>query len=480
MTDTAATPTSSPLLFGRYRVSESLGETRLAAVYSAFDERLRRRVLLHLLRKELIAQERMRRRFVEEVGVGARCSHQTLLEVFDSGEAGGRPFLVTEYVSGRSLHNLGPLTPDQALLYLRQVTGAIAACQSSVDTAHPTGQTHPAISSSNLLLVDDGRIKLVDSWLTPISDAPSEIAAYRAPELSEGRPASHAAAVYALGLLAFELLTGTRPLQGSDARSIALAHLNARIPALSQLRPALFLPALEVLIAKATARMPEQRYSDAQAFGGALDSVWRDLSADTQQLFPARAAVQSAPAQQYTAPMPAPAPLIPPPAARNPIAAMTGRLNRRPQQGPVDPAQVRRQAVNRGIAGWLVMIVLILSVAAGSYLAVTALTSRVSNLPQPPGLPTIEPVNEPWAWLQGLFGGDEAIYFVNINEGLNLRSVPDATDPDNLLSVVPNGTPVVALEGPVEAGGIPWMRVRVERNGQLLEGWMSLNYLRRE
>ncbi|HMQ29728.1 MAG TPA: SH3 domain-containing protein, partial [Chloroflexaceae bacterium] len=74
------------------------------------------------------------------------------------------------------------------------------------------------------------------------------------------------------------------------------------------------------------------------------------------------------------------------------------------------------------------------------------------------------------------FAGDE-IYIVNIAEGLNLRSEPDATDTTNVIAVVPNGAPVVKLEGPRVEGNIPWLRVRAEVGGRRVEGWMSLNYL---
>src|SRR5262245_59159473 len=99
MTD--ATPTSNPILHGRYRVEEQIGVGRLAAVYRAYDERLQRRVLVHLLRKELVDQEPLRERFVRESYDSARRSHPSLLEVFDSGEVAGRPYMVTEYVEGR-------------------------------------------------------------------------------------------------------------------------------------------------------------------------------------------------------------------------------------------------------------------------------------------------------------------------------------------------------------------------------------------
>ena len=138
---TQTTPTSNPILHGRYRIEEQLGIGRLAVVYRAYDARLQRRVLVHLLRKELADQEPLRQRFIHEAYDSARRSHPSLLEVFDSGEVGGRPYMVTEYVAGRALRELGALSLEQALLYFRQVVGAVAVCQLA-------GVPHPPISSA--------------------------------------------------------------------------------------------------------------------------------------------------------------------------------------------------------------------------------------------------------------------------------------------------------------------------------------------
>lgn len=476
MSDEAlATPSSSPLLFGRYRVTAQLGDTRLATVYAANDERLRRRVLLMLLRKDLVAQERPRARFLAEIGQMARRSHPALLEVFDSGEVGGRPFVVTEHSQGRPLGGLGLLTVEQALLYLRQLAGAVAVCQAQRDAAAPQGLYHPPISSSNILLVDEGRIKLVDSWLLPLSEQQADLAHYRAPELSEGRPATLASDVYALGLLLYELITGARPVRGADARATALAHLSAEIPPLRQARPALYLPSLEALLARATARRPEQRFADVQSLGMALDSLWRDLGASTQPLGPPPGRLEAP--RPIVAPVAAAAPAVRP--AREPTAALAPQrpAQRRGGPGQARPLEAgarRKQGWARNLIGWLVMITLVLGVAGASYLAVSALVRQVSGLPSLPSLPSGE---GPFGWLGGLLGGNEEIYVVNIAAGLNLRSEPDASDPTNVIAVVPNGATVRKLEGPQVEGNIPWLRVRAEVDGRQVEGWMSMNYL---
>ena len=252
------TPVSIPLLHGRYRIEEQLGAGRLAVVYRAYDQRLQRQVLVHMLRKELLGQEALRQRFIQESHSNARRSHQSLLEIFDSGEIAGRPYMITEYVAGRTLRELGALSLEEALLYFRQLVGAVAVAQAA-------GVPHPPITSNNVILVEDGHVELLENWRTPAADAALEAACYRAPERTAGGPASTAAAVYALGLLLIEMLTGRRVVRGDDPRTVAQAHLSTQIPALSHIRPLLYSPALDELIQRATARDPAQRLADAAA-----------------------------------------------------------------------------------------------------------------------------------------------------------------------------------------------------------------------
>ncbi|HMP40187.1 MAG TPA: protein kinase, partial [Roseiflexaceae bacterium] len=99
---TQATPTSTPVLQGRYRVDARLGVGRLAVVYRGFDERLQRIVLVHLLRKELVEQETLRQRFLREAQYSAQRAHPSLLDIYDSGELAGRPYYISEYVDGQA------------------------------------------------------------------------------------------------------------------------------------------------------------------------------------------------------------------------------------------------------------------------------------------------------------------------------------------------------------------------------------------
>lgn len=391
MTNEPASAPPATLLFGRYRVREQSGTGRLATVYHATDERLHRNVLLHIMRKELVGQEPLRQRFLTEINAAAQRSHPTLLEVFDSGEANNRPYMVTEYVQGRSLNTLGVLSVEHALLYTRQVVGAVVACQSQ-------HVPHPPVSSSNVVLVGEGQVKLIESWLMPADNVAFDLAHYRAPEQTEGNPPTPASVVYALGILLYELLTGNRPVSGTDAHTVAQAHLSARIAPISQIRPMLSLPTLEKVLLRATARFPEDRYPDAQAFGEALDSLWRSLSAATQ------------PFQVVARPRPVSArpPFSAPPADdafadtsnTNDTALSSGnRLH------PLGKEERQRKSLIRALVGWFVLLLLLLFVAIGSYaLASFAVEQFLAiKLPQIslPSLPSIGcTCQNGWAALQ--------------------------------------------------------------------------------
>lgn len=467
--------TNPPVIFGRYQVHEALGETRLAVVYKATDLRLQRPVFVHLLRKSLLGNEQKRQQFLAEAAQSARRSHPVFLEVFDSGESNGRPFLITEAAEGRPLYGIGALSVAQALSIVRQVADAIALCQRQRSPELPMGLYHPPISSANLLLVGDNQVKLVESWLLAPALVPADLAYYRAPELSTGQAAQPASVVYALGILLFELITGQRPIHGEDAKTTALAHLTQSVPSLSQVRPTMHVPSLDDLIAQATAREPGQRFADAQVFGSAINNLWHQLTVPTRRL-----AVNRPEVAQVALPVPerTAAPVGSTNPARTPAPSRSQDLRDRFSQAitaAFDIDQFRRQDRRRSLTGWLIMILLLLAVAFGSYWAVTWAFDRLNlSAPRLPELPA-------WQWpdLNLADQNTQELYVVNINEGLNLRSAPD-TRPETIMMVVPNGTVVRKLEGPVMADNIPWLKVQFELNGQVIEGWMSMNYLRRQ
>ncbi len=462
---TQATPSPAPVLHGRYRIEEKLGAGRLAVVYRAYDDRLQRPVLVHMFRRDLMGQEALRQRFIAEAQSSARRNHPSLLDVFDSGEVGGRPFMITEYVSGRTLREIGALTLEDALLYFRQIVGAVAVCQAA-------GVPHPPISSSNVVLVDDGHVELLENWTTPAAERGLELAAYRAPERTAGGQVTHAAAVYSLGLLLIEMLTGRRVFDGTDPRAVAEMHLTGEIPPLTRVQPLLFAPSLDRLIRLATARDPQRRPPDAAALAQALDEVRRTYAGDTQPLDvpPARPPlVRRAPREDVLredvlredAPRPAP-----PRAAAFPDAA--------PRRQPVGPDPFRR----RSLTGLGIMLALFAAVACGAY-AITS--SAAGRIDQGFELPSLSLPSLPLPdWLTGVVDGEGEVLVVTIGdiEGLNLRESPGLQT--RVIGLLPNGARVRRLEGPRVVDNVSWIKVRAEVDGRPVDGWVSATFVRPE
>ncbi|HEX9372400.1 MAG TPA: serine/threonine protein kinase [Roseiflexaceae bacterium] len=468
---TGATPLSIPLLHGRYRIEEQLGAGRLAVVYRAYDDRLQRRVLVHLLRKDLIEQEQLRQRFIQEAHTSARRSHQSLLEIFDSGEVAGRPYMITEYVAGRTLRELGALSIEEALLYFRQLVGAVAACQAA-------GVPHPPLTSNNVVLVEDGHVELLENWRTPPPQVALDNACYRAPERVEGGAATHASAVYALGLLLIEMIAGRRAIDGDDPRAVARQHLTARIPALSEIRALLYVPSLERLIQRATARSPENRPPDAAALGQMLDDLRRDLSGDTRRL--ARPPVQppglreriNRSASQVLAPPAAPAPQAAPNGGAQ--AAAMAAIPRR-----AAPRSARR----RSTAGLAIVLAMLLVFTCGAYYGISLVLDRLASISLPrPSISLPSPsdlgIDLP-SWLTGVVGGSgEILVVTGAPNGLNLRDAPGLNT--NPIGALPNSARVRKLEGPRVVDDVPWLKVRAEADGREVVGWVSAKFLKPE
>ncbi len=471
-----ATP-AVPTIQGRYRIEAKLGIGRLAVVYRAYDERLQRQVLVHLLRNELLAQEPLRRRFVEEAHASARRSHQSLLEVYDSGEVAGRPFMITEYVHGRSIRELGALTPEDALLYFRQVVGAVAACQAA-------GVPHPPISSNNLIVVDDGHVELLESWLTPAAEVAADLAAYRSPERTAGQPMSYASVVYALGLLLYEMLTGKRAVAGGDPRELAQAHLTLHLPPLSDVLPGLYAPLLEQLVRQATAREPAQRPPDAAALSLRLDELWRTINSETHRLPvpPAarpklrerlnRTAGAIMPRRRATAPPPEDLDDQPDVAYSRPEAA-----ERRPVSHVADQREALRESNRRhAVTGLAILVSLVTAFCIGGYILASSAPQSIGAVQLPRfelGWPDLS-ISWP-DWLTGVATGSGEVLVVTV-EGLNLREQPGMNT--RILGNLPTNAQVRKLEGPEVVDNVPWLRVRARIGDRDVEGWVSEGFLR--
>ncbi len=269
-------PLVGRMLDGRYLVEGRIARGGMATVYVGVDRRLERRVALKVMHAHLADDEQFTSRFIREARSAARLSHPNVVQVFDQGEDGAVVYLAMEYLRGRTLRAVltehGPLDAGQALAVLEPVVDALAA-------AHREGIVHRDVKPENVIVTDDGRVKVADFGLARAATAGTSTVgvlmgtvAYLAPELVLRGVADARGDVYAVGVLLFELVTGSQPFTGDLPVQVAYRHVHEDVPQPSDVVPDLP-AALDGLVLAATARDPDERPSD----GGALLDLVRTV-----------------------------------------------------------------------------------------------------------------------------------------------------------------------------------------------------------
>lgn len=257
----------------------------MADVYRALDTMLGRTVAVKVLADRHARDSDVRSRFTREAYAAARLSgHPHVVTVFDVGERDERPFIVMEFLEGGSVHDrirAGRPPVARALEWLRQVASAL-------DAAHAQGVVHRDVKPANLLLDESERVLVSDFGIASAAGLdtltlPGTVlgtAGYLAPEQARGGPATPATDVYALGVVAFELLTGRRPYASDSQVAEALAHIQGEIPRATRIDPSL--PhELDEIFRRALAKDPEHRPESAMGFAEDLRRAFRDAEPPT-------------------------------------------------------------------------------------------------------------------------------------------------------------------------------------------------------
>ena len=296
----------------RYRDPERVARGGMGEIYRAEDTVLGRVVAIKVLSEPYADDEGTRRRFTREARAAARLSNApNAVTIFDVGEHEGRPYIVMEYLPGGSLADRlaaeGAQAPGRALTWLAQAAAAL-------DAAHEKGVVHRDVKPANLLLDDAGNVHVADFGIASAAGLDSFTAAgtvlgtagYLSPEQARGERAGPAADRYALGVVAYELLTGSRPFERESSTAEAAAHVTAPVPPASSLNAELP-PEVDRVLDRALAKDPEARPASCADLVGALREALHAAAGGTVVREAATAPVAA------RAPGPVPPPAGPPP-----------------------------------------------------------------------------------------------------------------------------------------------------------------------
>ncbi len=371
---------SDTLFADRYRLEQRLGVGGMATVQLAMDTRLERHVAVKLLAEHLAEDANFVSRFKREALAAARLVHPNIVQVFDFGadEASGRQFIVMEWVDGPScaeiLRELGRLEPADAVSILTQ------SCR-GLDYAHRKGVVHRDVKPGNLLRGSDGgQVKLADFGIAKAAEQ-SDItkvgsvlgtAAYLSPEQARGENAGPASDLYALGVVAYQLLGGRLPFEAASLTDLARQQDAGAPPMLDELDPAI--PhALAQVVARSLERRPEDRFADAAALEQAFTASMRgvappeptgatrvlDDDTDATQMLDRTEVTTPLARTQAAPPRRRLEPIAEPPRRQTARAAAAAEASRR--KGPSSGARLLRA---------LAVLVLLAAVAVGAYLIV--------------------------------------------------------------------------------------------------------------
>ncbi|MFI6683611.1 Stk1 family PASTA domain-containing Ser/Thr kinase [Streptomyces sp. NPDC050485] len=396
MDTTLHDPLVGQVLDGRYRVDARVAVGGMATVYRAVDTRLDRVLALKVMHPGLAADASFVERFIREAKSVARLAHPNVVGVFDQGAQGQYVYLAMEYVAGCTLRDVlrerGALQPRAALDILEPVLAALGA-------AHRAGFVHRDMKPENVLIGDDGRVKVADFGLVRAVDSVTNTTgsvlgtvSYLAPEQIEHGTCDTRADVYACGVVLYEMLTGTKPHSGDTPAQILYAHIHEGVPAPSAAVPGLALE-LDELVAAATARNPDVRPHDAVALLAQTRTARAALGDEQLDAVPpgARAAAAGPGSEDRTSVIPravttpagpAAGPLPPESARSEPVnrtsrLIMPQRIEDEPEPAPRRP---RGGGNRRGLIALVAALVMILGVGAGVWYINSGQFTRVPAL----------------------------------------------------------------------------------------------------
>jgi beta-lactam-binding protein with PASTA domain/predicted Ser/Thr protein kinase len=369
---------------GRYRVVRKLGTGGMANVYLAEDQELGRRVAIKMLDDRHAQDEQFVERFRREAKNAAGLSHPNIVSIYDRGEAEGTYYIAMEYLDGRTLKELlvsrGPTPIAVAIDYARQILAALGF-------AHRHGVVHRDIKPHNVSVASDGRLKVMDFGIaragtSQMTETGSIIgtAQYLSPEQAKGAPVGPASDIYSVGVVLYEMLTGSVPFTGDTPLEIAMKHLSTTPEPPSERRPEV--PhELDSIVLRALAKNPTDRYPSAEAMDADLARAARGQAVAPETEEAATQVLRGVGA--VTTISSAPTEVVRRPASASP-----------PAYGPPTGFYEYEEPVRRrSIWPWLLALVVVAAAVAGGWYVYTKIQDQLAAN-KPVAVPFVEGIKE--------------------------------------------------------------------------------------
>jgi eukaryotic-like serine/threonine-protein kinase len=289
------------VLADRFEILQLLGQGGMGAVYKARDTELERLVALKLIRPDLASHPEILRRFKQELILAREVTHRNVIRIFDLGQAHGIKFITMEYVEGRDLRGLlqekGKMTAEEAVPIVIQIASAL-------DAAHTAGVVHRDLKPQNTMVDKDGRVYVMDFGIARSLETPGMTQTgalmgtpeYMSPEQAKGEKVDARSDLFALGIIFYEMLTGTSPFKAETAMATMFKRTKERATPLSQLNigaPGV----ISDIVTKCLEMEPEQRYQSARAIVDDLE-LWKGGGAPRGTIIPTTRRVRNAPPYQ--------------------------------------------------------------------------------------------------------------------------------------------------------------------------------------
>ena len=273
--------------FGNYQIVAPLGEGGMAAVYKAYQPAMERYVAIKVLPRHMSASEEFVTRFRREARMLAQLQHPHILPVFDYGEADGYPYIVMPYIVSGTLAEL----LHKQRLPLAQVRRIMAQVGDALGFAHARGMIHRDIKPSNILIDERGNCLLTDFGLARMAEASTKLTSsgnimgtptYMSPEQGTGSNVDQRSDIYSLGIVLYEMVTGRVPYTAETPVAVVFKHIQDPLPSVHKFNPNLP-DSVELILLKALAKSPADRYQTAEDFVQAIQIGIPDTSTENQE-----------------------------------------------------------------------------------------------------------------------------------------------------------------------------------------------------